>query len=54
MEMPSIHPQHKIVKKIMLVIDADLLPPMVAMHAYIVLGLCEHDIPTACDVESRR
>jgi hypothetical protein len=35
-------------------INVDLLPPVVAMHACIVLGLCEHDIPTACDVESRR
>jgi hypothetical protein len=34
--------------------NVDLLPPVVAMHACIVLGLCEHDIPTACDVESRR
>jgi hypothetical protein len=23
------------------------------MHACIVLGLCEHDIPTACDVPNR-
>jgi hypothetical protein len=35
-------------------INTDLLPSVVAMHACIVLGLCEHDIPTACDVESRR
>jgi hypothetical protein len=35
-------------------INADLLPPVVAMHACIILGLCEHDIPTACDVQSRR
>jgi hypothetical protein len=35
-------------------INVDLLPPVVAMHACIVLGLCEHDILTACDVESRR
>jgi hypothetical protein len=35
-------------------INADLLSPVVAMHACIVLGLHEHDIPTACDVESRR
>jgi hypothetical protein len=34
--------------------NADLLPPVVAMHACIVLGLCEHDIPNACDVESMR
>jgi hypothetical protein len=34
--------------------NADLLPPVVAMHACIVFGLCEHDTPTACDVESRR
>jgi hypothetical protein len=27
---------------------------MVAMHACIVLGLCEYDIPTACDVERCR
>jgi hypothetical protein len=30
----------------------DLLPPVVAMHACIILGLWEHTIPTACDVES--
>jgi hypothetical protein len=36
------------------VINADLLPPVVAIHTCIVIGLCEHDIPTACDVESRR
>jgi hypothetical protein len=36
------------------VFNVDLLPPVVAMHACIVLGLCEHDIPTTCDVESRR
>jgi hypothetical protein len=35
-------------------LNADLLPPVVAMHACIVLGLHEHDIYTACDVESRR
>jgi hypothetical protein len=35
-------------------INVDLLPPVVAMHACIVLGLCEHNTPTACDVESRR
>jgi hypothetical protein len=34
--------------------NADLLPPVVAMHACIVFGLCEHDIPIACNVESRR
>jgi hypothetical protein len=34
--------------------NADLLPPVVAMHACIVFGLHEHDIPTACDVESMR
>jgi hypothetical protein len=34
--------------------NADLLPPVVAMYACIVLGLCEHDIHIACDVESRR
>jgi hypothetical protein len=34
-------------------INADLLPPVVAMHACIILGLWEHTIPTACDVESR-
>jgi hypothetical protein len=37
-----------------LIYNADLLPPVVAMHACIVLGLCEHDIPTACNVENRR
>jgi hypothetical protein len=26
--------------------NADLLPPVVAMHACIVLGLCEHGIPS--------
>jgi hypothetical protein len=31
-----------------------LLPSVVAMHACIVLGLHEHDIPIVCDVESRR
>jgi hypothetical protein len=35
-------------------INADLLPPVVAMHACIGLRLCEHDIPTACNVDSRR
>jgi hypothetical protein len=33
--------------------NADLLPPVVAMHACIVLGLWDYAIPTACDVESR-
>jgi hypothetical protein len=34
-------------------INADLLPPVVAMHACIVLGLWDHTISTACDEESR-
>jgi hypothetical protein len=33
--------------------NADLLPPVVAMQACIILGLWEHAIPTACNVESR-
>jgi hypothetical protein len=32
--------------------NADLLLPVVAMHACIILGLWEHTIPTAYDVES--